>query len=58
MDYYSVQDTKEYDNFLLKLAKNISEIQEEYNKLSPQNKMCAQQAAYGAYLSLTAYKRF
>ena len=58
MDYYSEQDAKEYNDFCLKMAQKIIEIQEEVDKLSPQNKMRAKQAADSVYLSLKEYKGF
>lgn len=57
MDYYSEQDAKEYNNFRLKMAQKISELRDEFNKMSPQNKMRLEQEAFGEILLLTAYKR-
>ena len=58
MDYYSEQDAKEYNNFRLKMAQKIGELREEFNKLSPQNKMRLERDAVGEILLLTTYKRF
>lgn len=50
MDYYSEQDAKEYNKFILKFIKNTNEIREEFNKLSSQNKARIMREFFRDYL--------